>query len=100
MATVAFKDYAPTLSGLGVTKTDCDKTALKEVPASGGEPNLTKTKALNAIKEFGDIEKANGFLEIANKAGLTKSQVETLYKEFLLTKNPPEKEEAQQVEEL
>ena len=88
-----FADYAPTLDGVGVTKEDCDKIEIKEKSTSGEEPSLTKTKTLNAIKEFADIEKANGHLAIARKVGLTKSQVAKLHKEFLLSKKEDEEDE-------
>jgi hypothetical protein len=100
MATQAYKEYAPTLEGAGVTKTYCDSVKLETKTYSTEQPNITKTKAEKVVAKFADLEKANGFKQIAIDNDLTTSQVKKLYKEFLLTKNPPEKEEEVVEEEI
>jgi hypothetical protein len=93
MATQAYKDYAPTLNEAGVTKAYCDGVEVATKSTGGSTPEITKAKAEAAIAKFADIEKSNGYVQIAQDVGLTTNQVKKLHREFLLTKNPPEKVE-------
>ncbi len=85
-----FKEYAPRLESVKVTKAECDNIVIKERVLGNKEPVLIKEKALVALQGFIDLEE-NGLLSIAQEAGLSLSQVKQLHKEFLLSKNPPEK---------
>jgi len=82
---MSYKETAPTLDGIGVTQTDVDAVELKETPAAN-TPELSKDKVLECLADFADIEKANGYLAIAHKRGMTMSQVKKLHKEFLASR--------------
>lgn len=84
-------EYAPTIAGATVTKAYCDGIVPKTAPEAKPSPELTKVIVQAVIAEFADIEAANGYISIAQKHGVTRSQVKTLHREFLLTKNVPQK---------
>ncbi len=90
MADQKLADYAPTITEAGVTKVYCDSIELKEPVEAKPLPTLTKKIVEAVIAEFVDIEAANGYLSIAQRNGVTMSQVKTLHSEFMQTKNPPE----------
>jgi len=84
-------DYAPTITEAGVTKVYCDSIVPVTPVEANPLPTLTKTNVEAVIAEFADIEAANGYISIAHRNGVTLSQVKTIYREWALTKNPPQK---------
>ena len=88
-----YKDYAPTIEGAGVTKAYCNGIVPKTAPEAQVAPELTKIIAEAVIAEFADVEAANGYISIAQRNGVTLSQVKRIYSEWTLTKNVPQKPE-------
>ena len=65
-------------------------------PVSVAPPDLTKEKVEEVIPLLKEVEKNNGYLAIAKKTGLVKSQVEEIHKAMLekISELTPKNDEA------
>lgn len=89
MATYTFSDLAPTVSGVGITKSAVETyfSNLPEAAAPKELPTVTKAKVQTiADKYFEDgkmnFEKHNGVLSVAQEVGLTVGQVKQIVREI------------------
>lgn len=75
-----YKDLAPTFERLGVTEKNLTDVK-KADKVANVKPSLTKTKALAVLAEFN--KDAVPYTGLAQKHGLTSSQVRALHQEWL-----------------
>lgn len=82
-----FKELAPTIEGVGFTKTQVTNyfSQIPSKPEQQPKPTITKAKvkALADIYFFeGGLKKSGGLKEVASEVGLTTGQAKGLVKEF------------------
>jgi len=75
MAKKTFKDVAPILDGLGVTKTFVSGKKPEVSGSTFSPPELTKKKAESVLTE---LLTEKSYAKVARKVGLTKAQVKKL----------------------
>ena len=83
---MAFSDIAPLAASLGFTKaqaeTYCGKVAPPTIPVALPEYTKENYKAVLDCYTIDGIEKSNGLVGIARKAGLKVSQVQVIIAEW------------------